>query len=147
MKNAIGNSGRHLDLVIALLVVSVPLVVSLRGRPVTAQTNAQHGQTPAPAGAGAVDRDLMAALTKMDRDMTSVEMTGDPDRDFTVMMIPHHQAAIEMARVELLYGKDPVIRRLAQEIIVDQQSEIDVMKLWLAKQANGRPSGPSAKPH
>jgi uncharacterized protein (DUF305 family) len=47
------------------------------------------------------------------------------------MMIPHHQGAIEMAKVELQFGTDPTLRRLAQEIIVTQQSEIDVMKLAL----------------
>jgi uncharacterized protein (DUF305 family) len=51
------------------------------------------------------------------------------------MMIPHHQGAIDMAKSELLYGKDPVMRRLAQEIMVDQQSEIDAMQLWLGKTA------------
>jgi Domain of unknown function (DUF305) len=50
------------------------------------------------------------------------------------MMMPHHQGAIDMAKAELLYGKDPVMRRLAEEIIVDQQSEIQAMQLWLSKQ-------------
>ena len=53
---------------------------------------------------------------------------GDPDHDFATGMIPHHQGAIDMAKVELLYGKDPVLRRMAQEIIVSQQQEIVVMK-------------------
>jgi uncharacterized protein (DUF305 family) len=44
------------------------------------------------------------------------------------MMIPHHQGAIDMAKAELLYGKDPVLRRLAQEIIITQNSEIQVMQ-------------------
>jgi uncharacterized protein (DUF305 family) len=48
-------------------------------------------------------------------------------------MTPHHQGAIDMAKGELSYGKDPVMRRLAEEIIVDQKSEIDVMNLWLKK--------------
>ncbi len=60
-------------------------------------------------------------------------MNGNIDRDFATMMMPHHQGAIDMAKAELSYGKDPVIRRLAQEILVDQQSEIDAMKLWLSK--------------
>jgi len=60
--------------------------------------------------------------------------TGNPDRDFALMMIPHHQGAIEMAKVELLYGTDPVLRRLAQEIVADQQSEINAMQLWLTKE-------------
>jgi uncharacterized protein (DUF305 family) len=46
-------------------------------------------------------------------------------------MLPHHQAAIEMAKTQLLYGKDPQMRRLAQEILTDQQSEIQLMQLWL----------------
>jgi hypothetical protein len=60
-----------------------------------------------------------------------VPYTGDPDRDFARMMIPHHQGAIDMALVELRYGKDDRLRRLAQEIIVTQQQEIAVMHLAL----------------
>jgi len=47
------------------------------------------------------------------------------------LMLPHHQAAIDMAKAELAHGKDPQMRRLAQEIITDQQSEIELMQLWL----------------
>jgi len=60
-----------------------------------------------------------------------VPFRGDPDRDFARMMIPHHQGAIDMALVELRYGKDERLKRLAQEIIVDQQQEIAVMHLAL----------------
>jgi len=49
-------------------------------------------------------------------------------------MLPHHQAAIDMAKTQLLYGKDPQMRRLAQEIITDQQSEIELMQRWLRQQ-------------
>jgi uncharacterized protein (DUF305 family) len=49
-------------------------------------------------------------------------------------MLPHHQAAIDMAQVQLLYGKDPQMRRLAQEIISDQQLEIELMQLWFTQQ-------------
>ena len=76
---------------------------------------------------------MRATMERMDRDMNEAPMNGDADHDFAVMMIPHHQGAIDMAKVELRYGKDPVMRRLAQEILVDQQSEIDVMELWLKK--------------
>jgi len=61
----------------------------------------------------------------------AVPFTGDPDRDFARMMIPHHQGAIDMAVAELRYGKDKRLRRLAQEIIVDQQQEIAAMHLAL----------------
>jgi uncharacterized protein (DUF305 family) len=63
--------------------------------------------------------------------MTAVKPSGDNDVDFVKMMLPHHQAAIDMAKTELMYGKDPQMHRLAQEIITDQQSEIELMQLWL----------------
>jgi uncharacterized protein (DUF305 family) len=63
--------------------------------------------------------------------MAYVERSGNSDMDFVRLMLPHHQAAIDMARAQLLYGTDPQMRRLAQEIITDQQSEIELMQLWL----------------
>jgi uncharacterized protein (DUF305 family) len=74
------------------------------------------------------------SMEAMDRSMKSAPMNGRVDHDFAAMMVPHHEGAIGMAKAELLYGKDPVMRRLAQEILVDQKSEIDAMDLWLAKQ-------------
>ena len=68
------------------------------------------------------------AMTVMDQGMKQAPMAGNPDHDFAAMMIPHHQGAIDMAKVELLYGKDPVLRRIAQEIIVTQQQKIMVMR-------------------
>jgi uncharacterized protein (DUF305 family) len=73
------------------------------------------------------------SMKQMDRAMAAAPMTGNIDHDFATMMMPHHHGAIDMAKAELSYGKDPVMRRLAQEIIVDQQSEIDAMQLWLNK--------------
>jgi Domain of unknown function (DUF305) len=72
--------------------------------------------------------DNSAAMTKMMKDM-AVPPTGDVDRDFVAMMVPHHQGAIEMAIAVLRYGRNAKIRRLAQEIIVTQQQEIAVMRL------------------
>jgi len=88
-------------------------------------------------------QEMDAGMKKMDRDMTAAPMTGDVDHDFAAMMVPHHQGAIDMAKSELSYGKDPVMRRLAQEILADQQSEIDLMNLWLKKHA--APEAPAAK--
>ena len=64
----------------------------------------------------------------------NVHFTGDADRDFARMMIPHHQGAIDMALAELRYGKDERLKRLAQEIIVAQQQEIAVMHLALDRE-------------
>ena len=89
------------------------------------------------------DSEFMArmnvSMTTMDGSMKAAAMNGSVDHDFAAMMIPHHQGAIEMAKAELLFGKDPAVRRLAQEILVDQQSEIDAMNLWLAKQSGTSP--------
>lgn len=74
---------------------------------------------------------LSQAMASMGTAMSGVPMTGDPDVDFAIMMIPHHQGAVEMAKVELQYGSDSRLKRLAQEIIVTQQSEIAVMQLVL----------------
>jgi uncharacterized protein (DUF305 family) len=63
--------------------------------------------------------------------MEKAPMTGDPDHDFASMMIPHHQGTIDMAKAELLYGKDPALRRLSQEIVVTQEQEIEVMRTRL----------------
>ena len=75
--------------------------------------------------------ELMTGMNRMDVAMGSVERSGDSDVDFVRLMLPHHQAAIDMAKTQLLHGKDPQMRRLAQEIITDQQSEIVLMQLWL----------------
>lgn len=79
--------------------------------------------------------ELTSSMEKMHHAMGSVAPSGDPDEDFVRLMLPHHQAAVDMARTELLLGKSPQMRRLAQEIIADQQAEIDLMELWLKKHA------------
>ena len=69
----------------------------------------------------------------------AVKPSGDIDSDFAAMMIPHHRGAIDMALAELRHGKNEQLRRIAQEIIVEQQQEIDAMHLAL-----GQPPSPPA---
>jgi uncharacterized protein (DUF305 family) len=57
---------------------------------------------------------MMQGMDHMNSGMAAARPTGDPDRDFAAMMIPHHQGAIDMAKLELIYGRDPILRRLAQ---------------------------------
>jgi len=75
--------------------------------------------------------ELTMSMERMHAAMGSIQPSGDSDVDFVRLMLPHHQAAIDMAKTQLMYGKDPQMRRLAQEIITDQQSEIELMQLWL----------------
>ena len=77
---------------------------------------------------------LMKNMETMHAGMADVKPSGNQDTDFANLMLPHHQAAVDMARTELLYGNDPQMRRLAQEIITDQESEIQSMQLWLSRQ-------------
>ena len=87
----------------------------------------------APKGLAAAPSSLMESMDKMDRDMAAAPMTGNVDRDFVAMMIPHHQGAVDMARIELANGKDPAMRELAGNIIDAQQREIALMTRWLAE--------------
>jgi uncharacterized protein (DUF305 family) len=94
----------------------------------------QHNSETHPGAQLAAGKDwseLISSMEKMHAAMTSVKPSCNSDVDFVRLMLPHHQAAIDMARTQLTYGKDPQMRRLAQEIITDQQSEIDLMRLWL----------------
>jgi uncharacterized protein (DUF305 family) len=82
---------------------------------------------------------MMQAMDRMDSDMMAAKLKNDPDRDFAAMMIPHHQGAIDMAKVELIYGRDPVLRRLAEGIIVEQQQEIELMQRSLHERSASHP--------
>ena len=75
---------------------------------------------------------MMSAMDKMSRGMAAVPMTGDTDREFAQMMIPHHQGAIDMARNEIAHGKDPAMLKLARDVVAAQNKEIAQMKAWLA---------------
>src|ERR1700681_824258 len=89
-----------------------------------------------------------AAMNKMMADMT-IKPTGDVDRDFVAMMVPHHRGAVDMARAELKYGNNEQLRRLAQEIIVTQQQEITVMRFAVGDElpaSAAPPAQPGAMP-
>jgi len=119
-------------------------IVSLYLAALSTQT-AQEDSHMHMAGRSAADAcwsKLQQTMTEMHATMDKVEPSGDTDEDFVKLMLPHHQAAIDMAKTELLYGTDPQMRRLAQEIITDQQSEIELMRLWLKQHSPGRTNAP-----
>ncbi len=92
---------------------------------------AQHvpgGHVQAGVSPSNFDSAMHSAMMNMGKAMEAAPMTGDPDKDFLAMMIPHHEGAVEMARLVLLHGRDPLVRRLAEEIIAAQQAEIASMQ-------------------
>ena len=94
----------------------------------------------ATAAVDGFDAQMTEAMTRMHHAMM-LPPTVDPDRYFARMMIPHHQGAIDMAKVELQHGKDPRLRRLAQGIIVEQAQEIAVMQQILDETPATHPQG------
>jgi uncharacterized protein (DUF305 family) len=79
--------------------------------------------------------ELEDSMQSMHEALFSLKSTGNNDEDFVRLMLPHHQAALDMAKAELMHGQDPQMRRLAQEIITEQESEIELMQLWLPASA------------
>ena len=101
--------------------------------------------TPADPAAGSFLSEIKAAMDKMMNGMDIVP-SGDIDRDFAAMMIPHHQGAIDMAKVELHYGHNEILGRIAQEIIVEQQQEIAAMRLALGQALPPSKAAPDRTP-
>ena len=76
---------------------------------------------------------VLAYAAAMDKMMTEMQVyTGDADVDFVKGMIPHHEAAVAMAKAQLEFGKDPAIRKIAEAVIAAQEAEIATLKAWLA---------------
>jgi uncharacterized protein (DUF305 family) len=124
----------------SLKILAIPAILAIAALPVLAQDmpmkmdHSMEGHGSA-GDNGASSTAFSAANAKMHKDM-AIPYSGDADADFVRSMIPHHQGAIDMARIELQYGKDPELRKLAENIVKAQQAEIADMKAWL--QAHGK---------
>lgn len=79
----------------------------------------------------AMQQEFMQGMNQMHQDMMAAAQYKDPDVAFAAGMLPHHIGAVKMAEVELKYGKDPEMRKLAEDIINAQQAEIEQMQKWL----------------
>ncbi|MER8391924.1 DUF305 domain-containing protein [Mesorhizobium sp. M0045] len=117
-------------IVLLMMAAGMLLAVFLESVPAQAEEmkhdmGAMGAQSPSTEG-------YKAAMDKMHTDMMAIEYSGNADVDFARGMIPHHQAAIDMAKIELANGKDPEIRKLAEAVIAAQQAEIKQMQDWLA---------------
>lgn len=140
---------------IAALALALPAIALGEGGPAIdgAAHHGHHGMAvqagdaaPYPASfqhfVGEMDRDM----EKMMADMHRPGYTGNADVDFLAMMIPHHQGAVDMARLVLIHGRDPLTRRLAEEIIASQQAEIAAMRGRLAILRSGADPDPDGYP-
>ena len=127
-------------------VFGVRLLVAFAAPPLAFAVFAHEAHPPAQHAATADESAFLAeneaAMNKM---MSAMEAkpTGDIDRDFVAMMSPHHQGGIDMAVLELRYGKNEQLRRLAQEIIVSQTQEIVAMKLAIGQQVTASVPAPA----
>lgn len=111
------------SLIIAAAALAIPALAFAQSTPTTPAMN--MGGSPA-------DQANMKAMEKMHDSMPKKGM-GDADKDFVSMMLPHHQGAVDMAKVELQYGKDPMLKKMAEDIVKSQEKEISELKQWQGK--------------
>ncbi|MER9421884.1 DUF305 domain-containing protein [Mesorhizobium sp. M0317] len=116
---------------IVLLMMAAGMLLAVFLESVPAQSEEMKHDMGAMGAQGPSTDGYKAAMDKMHTDMM-IEYSGNADVDFVRGMIPHHRGAIDMAKVELANGKDPEIRKLAEDVIAAQEVEIAKMQAWLA---------------
>jgi uncharacterized protein (DUF305 family) len=134
-----------MKLLIAALAVAAAMTAC------TTHPQHQHGSMEIPVappreGSQLFARAMDAGMAKMMNDMQAAGHSGNPDIDFLAMMIPHHEGAVEMARLLLIHGRDPLTRQLAEEIIASQTAEINAMKQRLAILRRAEDANPDSFP-
>ena len=121
-------------LALAAVTLGSAALVFAQEKPMMDHSKMDHGKMAAGATESPAAKAFIAANAKMHTDMT-MTFSGDADVDFIKGMLPHHQGAVDMAKIVLQYGKDPEVKKLAEEIIKAQNTEIAFMNSWLAKKA------------
>jgi uncharacterized protein (DUF305 family) len=137
-------------LCIATLALALPASAIAESSPAD---HARHGMVTPDSETARYPAEFQRFIREMDRDMQkmmtdmhSPGYTGNPDVDFLAMMIPHHQGAVDMARLVLIHGKDPLARRLAEDIIASQTAEIAAMQARLEILRHAQDADPGGFP-
>lgn len=115
--------------ILATLGLAAALALTL---PLSAEEMTGHEGHSMMGDKGPASMAFMEANDRMHQGM-AIEYSGNPDVDFIRGMIPHHQGAVEMAKIVLVHGADPEVRKLAEAVIAAQEAEITWMQDWLAK--------------
>jgi uncharacterized protein (DUF305 family) len=136
---------KHVSLAATASVALASLVMTYQPAPAQGMRATMPMQTPADPehpGEAAFLSENQSAMNRMMADM-AVKPTGDVDRDFVAMMVPHHQGAVDMALAELRYGHNQQLRGLAQEIVANQQREIVAMRRAIGEPAPSSAASPA----
>jgi uncharacterized protein (DUF305 family) len=121
-----------LKIILAVGLLAVPVAAQSKPAPMGGMPmNGSPAATPPAPGSAPSTSAYRAAMESMMKAMET-PYTGNADHDFVTGMLPHHQGAVDMAKIELQYGRDPALKNLARSIIASQTKEQAFMRAWLA---------------
>lgn len=127
------NSLTFKTLASASAFAALSLSAAAQTQPAASGAHAPMAMSSAPMQKGSGSEEMKKSMMSGMDAMQKMQMTGDTDKDFAMLMKMHHQQALEMAKPEVAHGKSPELKAMARKIIKDQTKEIDQLDAWLKK--------------